>query len=154
MFVTASFTSELYFKTILCLESGEPPRIHNLYELFQRMSADAQANLRKGGMKSNRSKRQFMEEIEDGSRIAWPRDLRTNLIDGADSFELLRYAYEPGINLRFGLGFLPLALRRTVLDIKPDWGEQDVVRFAKVGVKPKPGKSPPSNSKRGPYSSG
>ena len=37
--VLSAFASELYFKTLICIEAGRAPRSHQLYDLFLSLSS-------------------------------------------------------------------------------------------------------------------
>lgn len=122
--VLSVFSSELYLKSLLCLERDEVPDSHNLKVLFEGLQvATRHAIDDLWDIDIRRPEKQaILEKIR-----ALPRgeDLRTDLryaIDvGANSFIELRYFYEKE-HTNFLLQDFPFVLRSAILDRMPTWG--------------------------------
>jgi hypothetical protein len=122
--VLSAFASELFFKCLLCIETGKTPPIHLLFDLFKKLNPETQKVLEKHWNQIAAQRKEILDRI-DVSRGLTPRDLRSNLASGSDGFRLLRYIYEGKQKpFLFGLSDLPIALRNTIAEIRPDWFAQ------------------------------
>jgi HEPN domain-containing protein len=128
-FMTLSaFASELYFKSIIRLETDRTPRGHYLHELFLKVSPTTQRIIEKKWDALVLNRVDILQKLDQAFPHPVPRDLATTLKEGNKGFELLRYAYEPGnAGFRFLLGDLPVALRRAILELQPAWGAPDTL---------------------------
>ena len=122
--VLSVFSSELYLKSLLCLEKGEVPDQHNLKILFEGLNVPTRHAIDDlWDIDIRRPEKQaILEKVR-----ALPRgnDIRTDLryaIDvGANSFIELRYFYEKE-HTNFLLQDFPFVLRNAILDRMPSWG--------------------------------
>jgi hypothetical protein len=124
--VVSAFASELYFKTLIVLDGNQAPRSHDLYDLFSKLSLKAKAQLESRWNPIIRDREEFLKNIEHHT-ASIPRILEDALKEGREGFERLRYIYEGGDPFGFSLGDLPLAIRRTILDLQPSWSPQDTL---------------------------
>jgi hypothetical protein len=124
----AAFVSELYLKCILSIENGKAPKGHYLHDLYMKISPATRSKLNGKWDAIMLSCAASYDRFEKDSGGKMPRDLGSCLKEGNKGFEILRYAYEPG-NAGFGffLNELPIALRRTILEMQPTWGKQDAI---------------------------
>lgn len=123
--VLSALASELYFKCLICIETGKVPDTeHNLKKLFRQINPKHQAviedgwkiQIQKPDMVAN------LDMIEARWGVKVPRDLAWALEAGGHGFVRIRYIYEPeGAKTKFLLGDLPQILRAVVLQVKPDW---------------------------------
>jgi hypothetical protein len=85
-----------------------------------------------------RDREELLKNIDRQESAPMPRALRDALAEGREGFERLRYVYEGGNPFRFALGDLPLALRRTILDLQPSWAQQDKLFLGRTTADPIP----------------
>ena len=121
--VLSAFASELYLKCLLCIETGEVPRGHNLYELFKGLKPETRRRLE--DLWDGEIRRpERMKVIEHIRKLPGGDSLRLDLpyaLDvGADSFIELRYFYEKQSS-HFLLGDFPDLLRKVTLERLPGW---------------------------------
>lgn len=121
--VLSAFASELYLKTLICIETGDAPRGHDLLALFEALrvetrheidglwDSDIRSPLKKGVLEK-------LQATECGKDVRY--DLRYALKIGAKGFEMMRYFYE-NENSYFLLVDLPRILRRAILNRHSDW---------------------------------
>jgi hypothetical protein len=122
--VLSVFASELYLKSLLCLESGEVPEQHNLKILFDGLSVKTKhaiddlwdTDIRRPEKLATLEK---VRALPDGEKIR--TDLRFAIDVGANSFIELRYFYEKERSF-FLLQDFPFVLRSAILDRMPSWG--------------------------------
>ena len=119
--VLSSFASELYFKCLICLESGNLAKGHGLYKLFLKLSAATQRLIESEWDALNRERADALDQLDRSRGQVTSRDLRSNLREGNKGFEQLRYAYEPTGPFTFNLDGLPIALQRAILQLHPEW---------------------------------
>ena len=136
--VVSAFASELYFKTLIALEGRQPPRSHDLHDLFLEISPTIQGHLEGRWNPITRDREELLKNIDREESAPIPRVLRDAIAEGREGFERLRYVYEGGSAFRFGLSDLPLALRRTVLDLQPSWAQQDGLFLGRTSTDPIP----------------
>jgi hypothetical protein len=135
--VVSAFASELYFKTLIVLDGNQAPRSHDLYDLFSKLSPKAKAHLESRWNPIIRDREELLKNIEHHT-ASIPRILEDALKEGREGFERLRYIYEGGDPFRFSLGDLPLAIRRTILDLQPSWSPQDALFLGRTPSDPIP----------------
>jgi hypothetical protein len=121
--VLSAFASELYLKSLLCLESGNVPQTHNLKALFRGLSPDAKRRLEK--LWEDYNKLPNRQKVLDAIRkLPVGHEVRTDLgyaLDvGADAFREIRYIYETGKSF-FLLGDFPNLLRQVIVERMPWW---------------------------------
>jgi hypothetical protein len=133
--VLSAFTTELFLKCLICLETTKTPQGHHLFELFQQLKPDIQGKIihlwdtlvipvRDPEWKLIETSRNF-------SAGRFKRDLPGALSDSSRAFEEIRYAYEPGSrNSNFNVIDLPRILHRVILEMKPEW--QNLGREVKI----------------------
>jgi hypothetical protein len=123
--VLSVFASELYLKSLLCLEKDEVPDQHNLRILFNGLNVNTKhaiddlwdTDIRRP------EKLAVLERVRalpGGERLR--TDLRFAIDVGANSFIELRYFYEKEQSF-FLLQDFPFVLRNAILDRMPSWGE-------------------------------
>ena len=123
--VLSAFASELYFKSLLCLETGDVPQTHNLKALFRAVSADARKRLETlwDAYNSEPTRVKALDLIRaspGGHELRL--DLAYALDVGADAFREIRYIYESG-NTIFLLSDFPNLLRQVILERMPWWAQ-------------------------------
>jgi hypothetical protein len=136
--VVSAFASELYFKTLIGLEGKKLPRSHDLQDLFSELSPKMQRYLENRWDPITRDREELYKNIDRQEGTPIPRALRDAIAEGREGFERLRYVYEGGSAFRFVLSDLPLALRRTVLDLQPSWAKQDKLFLGRTPTDPIP----------------
>jgi HEPN domain-containing protein len=124
--VLMAFSVECFLKTILLLDKGSFLRSHNLIELFD----DIGDENRKAISDFND---QFVAACPHAQKIKKKNpnakyDIRTLLRDSAESFKDIRYMWENEhkfIPATFGWGLdgVLFALRKRILEIRPEWKE-------------------------------
>jgi hypothetical protein len=134
----SAFAAELYFKTLLALEGKALPKWHWLLDLFLKLSSENQQIVEQKWDLIERDREEFLKNIDRQEQTPIPRNIRDALTEGNKGFEQIRYVYEGGKSFRFVLGDLPLALRRTILDLQPSWGKRDEVFLGRTSADPIP----------------
>jgi hypothetical protein len=119
--VLSAFCSEIYFKCLICVETGKVVQGHYLHELFLSLSPPTQKILEDAWDSIVVERAEILDRLDKQMSPPIPRDLRSNLKEGNRAFQQLRYIYEGGENFRFLLSDLPLALRQTVMKVRPEW---------------------------------
>lgn len=121
--VMSAFASELYLKTLICIETGSSSRGHNLERLFNKLRVATRHEIDglwdtdiRSPLKSSVIRK--LQATDRGKNIRF--DLRYALKAGADDFEFMRYFYEKE-NMHFLLADFPDILRRAILKRHPDW---------------------------------
>ena len=115
-----AFCCELFLKCLLAVRSNEHPREHKLNILFNALPSQDQDSV------EQHYKRLSAGDTKHGNAgeksPSKSNELRDFLADGADVFELIRYWYESPFPDRRGDFHYPiLAIRATILEIRPDW---------------------------------
>jgi hypothetical protein len=136
--VISAFASELYFKTLIALAGKKPAWGHDLKDLFSGLSPKMQGHLENRWNPIVRDREELYKNIDRQERAPIPRALPDAITEGREGFERLRYIYEGGDPFRFILSDLPLALRRTILDLQPSWGQQDGLFLGRIEGEPIP----------------
>ena len=119
--VMSAFASELYFKTIHCIDSGLVPPEHDLRSLYNSLPP-MRRQLIKALWDENIAKNTELLDNHDkaqGQKI--PRDLDSALRDCNRAFEQMRYSYEDPTSIKFYIIDLPRILRSAILEIQPTW---------------------------------
>jgi hypothetical protein len=121
--VIGALTIELFLKCLICIETGEVPRGHDLKELFDRLGPSIRSRIQNSwdtGIAIHRAKE--WDDLENSLGIKMPRDLPSALAVGSKAFERIRYSYEGGTqDLQYYLQDLPLLLGRVILEMRPEW---------------------------------
>jgi hypothetical protein len=122
--VLSVFTSELYLKCLLCVETGIVPDTHNLKALFKRLQPVTRRALEDlWDMEVRLPHRQkvldLIRTMPEGKNLR--ADLIYALDVGANSFIELRYFYEKN-KAFFLLDEFPNMLRKVILNRFPAWG--------------------------------
>jgi len=128
MMVLTAFSCELLFKCLIAIEkNGETVPSHLLLDLFDLISPDVQARIEQhwDGIQAQRKEMLDAIEKKEGKPIA--RDIRSNLKEANDLFRQVRYFYESPPAFGFYIGDLPIALHRTICDLKPEWISPPIV---------------------------
>lgn len=122
LIVLGALTTELFLKCLICIETGDKPRGHNLRELFDQLNAATRAriqNMWDSGIALRRRKE--WDEIERFG-LKMPRDLPSALAKGSNAFERIRYSYEENTEgLHYYLEDLPPLLEGLILEMKPEF---------------------------------
>jgi hypothetical protein len=123
------FSSELFLKALICIETGHIPRGHHLLRLFNALSAKTRKRITEMWDAYAIRHADRWPEIEAiiGSPVA--RDLLTALRLGSKTFELARYYYEGREEFQFYIGALPYMLGSVAFELKPDWSKHAAQSF-------------------------
>jgi len=124
--VLSAFTTELFLKCLICLETGLTPQGHHLFELFEQLTPATRAkiiHLWDTHIVPHREPEwKFIESKQYSGAKKFQRDLPGALSDSSRAFEKIRYSYEPNSqDGDFNIGDLPRILRRVILEMKPEW---------------------------------
>ena len=125
--VISAFTTELFLKCIVCIETALTPRGHHLFELFGQLRPETQAkiiHLWDTQIIPKRDPEWKMIEKSQFSIRPFKRDLPGALSASSYAFEKIRYSYEPGSKEGdFNVGDLPRVLHLVILEMKPEWAK-------------------------------
>jgi HEPN domain-containing protein len=120
--VLGALTVEMFLKCLVSIESGDVPRIHNLRELFGKLSLPTRSRIQQGWDEIAAHRAEQWNQLEERLGIAMARDLPSALAAGADPFRQIRYSYEGNTDrLQYYIHDLPQLLGKIVLEIKPEW---------------------------------
>jgi hypothetical protein len=124
--VLSAFTTELFLKCLICLETNLTPQGHHLFELFEQLKPATQDKIvhlwNTHIIPVRGPEWKFIENSQYGGTKKFKRDLPGALSDSSRAFEKIRYSYEPGSqNGDFNIIDLPRILRRVILEMKPEW---------------------------------
>ena len=136
--VLSAFTTELFLKCLVCIETSLTPQGHHLFELFEQITPITQdkiIHLWDTQIIPHRDPEwKFIESKQYSGDRKFSRDLPGALSDSSRAFEQIRYSYEPNCKeADFNIIDMPRVLRRVILEMKPAWA--DLGR----DVKPVPG---------------
>jgi hypothetical protein len=120
--VTAAFASEIFLKCLICVETGKSVTGHNLKKLFDALTPATRKIVTDKWDRVMVGRKEVIDTLERNSGQRVPRDLNAVLKESADTFVILRYAYEPGRDFRSLISDLPIPLKETILQIRPEWG--------------------------------
>ena len=123
-----AFTSELYLKCLLCIETGTFATGHDLKKLF---GAVKNPQIRKRIEELwdihiwEQHRLEVLQRLEaEIAHTAVPRNLSWALDAGSHAFEEARYLYETEKpDLKFILSDLPGILRTAILELQPNWSQ-------------------------------
>jgi hypothetical protein len=125
--VVSAFTTELFLKCLICLETTLTPRGHHLFELFEQLKPATQQRmiaLWNTHIIPHRDPEWKFIETSLGGKERFKRDLPGALSASSRAFEAIRYGYEPETkNSDFNIIDMPRILRRVILEMKPEWAE-------------------------------
>lgn len=121
MVMCASFSLELYLKSLVLLESGTAERGHNLETLFFKVSPASQDAIRK-----NYEKKRLVQDAMFAASNVPPlpkADFDFVLHASAEAFESFRYAYEGIVKDQTGwlAGPLGECVRERIIELHRDW---------------------------------
>jgi hypothetical protein len=122
LIVLSAFTTELFLKCLICIETGSAPREHDLKELFELLSEATRARIQScwDNEVAPRRREEWDNLERDGLKIA--RDLPAALAKGTNAFKRYRYSYEGDTDgLHYYLEDLPALLERLILEMKPEF---------------------------------
>jgi hypothetical protein len=120
--VMGAFTIELFFKCLICLETGEVPHCHDLRELYDKLSLSTQSRIMEGWDKIAAHRASEWDNFEKDAGLTIARDLPSALTAGSKAFEQIRYGYEQfDGELQYYLQDLPNLLGYILLQMKPEW---------------------------------
>lgn len=129
--VLSALCTELFFKCLVCIETGLTPQGHYLFDLFEQLEPNTQKEITHlwdtqivparephwGIIEVN-----LRKEAPGRPQIIFKRDLPSALAAANRSFERMRYSYEPdSIQHSFYIGDMPRVLRHTILARQPEW---------------------------------
>jgi hypothetical protein len=121
LIVLTALASELFLKCLICIETGNTSRGHNLGALFDQLSEMTRARIQERWEGEVAFRRR--EEWDNLQRFGldMPRDLISALAKGGSAFERYRYSYEGNTEgLHHYLEDLPALLERLILEIRPE----------------------------------
>jgi hypothetical protein len=119
--VLGALTTELFLKCLICIETGNIPRDHDLKKLFDKLSTGTCTRIQ------NLWESVVMRRTEEWDRyeefgLKMPRDLPSALAKGSEAFKRTRYSYEENTEgLHWYLEDLPTLLEELILEMKPDY---------------------------------
>lgn len=121
MVMCASFSLELYLKSLVLLESGAAERGHNLETLFSKVSPDSQHAIR-----ANYEKKRAEQDAMFAAAKVPPlpkTDFDFVLHASAEAFENFRYAYEGIVKDQTGwlAGPIGESVRKRIMELRPEW---------------------------------
>jgi len=124
--VLSAFTTELFLKCRICLETTLTPQGHHLFELFEQLRPATRSrmiHLWDTHIVPHRDPEwTFIEKTQYGGGNRFKRDLPGAISDSSRAFEKIRYRYEPESKVStFNIVDLPRILRRILLEGKPEW---------------------------------
>jgi hypothetical protein len=123
--VLSAFNCELFFKCLICIETGLVPPGHHLDELFEQLSLETRARIEhiwKSEIVPMRDPMWTKIEEEFGDGETLKRDLPSAIRAGRRAFEKMRYGYEPDSkDTQFYISDLPRLLYYVILEKKPAW---------------------------------
>lgn len=120
--VLGALTTELFLKCMICIETGNASRGHNLRTLFDQITPKSRARIQSLWDSEIATRRQQEWDKRAKFGLDVPRDLPSALAKGSDAFERLRYSYEGNTEgVHYYLDDLPALLERVILEMKPDF---------------------------------
>jgi HEPN domain-containing protein len=120
--VLGALTIELFLKCLVFIESGDVPRIHNLRELFGKLSLPTRSRIQQGWEEIAAHRAEQWSQLEGRLEIAMALDLLSALGAGDDCFQQISYSYEVKTGrLQYYIHDLSQLLGKIVLEIKPEW---------------------------------
>lgn len=119
--VMSAFASELYFKCLICAETGVAPRGHALFPLFQKLERISQAAINNRWNERLVIRESKIRDLEKSMGRPIPRLLEETLSQSSNSFEEARYLYQEEPGYYSDIGDLPMVVRSAINDLKPSW---------------------------------
>jgi hypothetical protein len=113
--VLSAFTSELFLKALVCLDTGSIPQGHHLDRLFRMLALDTRKAIKAGWDAYTPSQENTYRALEAELGRPIPRDLGSALRAGSRSFIELRYMYEGTPKSEFHILDLPEILHRVII---------------------------------------
>jgi HEPN domain-containing protein len=119
--VNSSFSSELYLKCLILIETGNFPHEHHLAKLFDELPDKTKQVIENEWNAETAKRSTVLDEIDRraGGAVT-ARTLTDALSKEGDAFVDWRYAHEPGPLCNFSLSNLPAILRKQILAIRPE----------------------------------
>jgi hypothetical protein len=119
--VNSAFASELYFKALVLIESGQSAKGHDLHKLFKLLRPDTRREIEsrfdaEAGKTGPRDAKRALEIT--GYDLKWR--FEDVIVSSAQAFVDWRYLYEEGANMSFGLIQLPTVLMDIIIERRPD----------------------------------
>jgi HEPN domain-containing protein len=139
--VTSAFALELYLKCLLTIEGAKFGNIHDLWDLFGKLSQARKRKIRAYFAKNSTNLKKYVVGTYKQAGMKAPIiTFAFALKASRKAFPNMRYVFESG--LRTGTGWLADAIlegtRRTILDINPHWEHARQVSPRPVlGVEPR-----------------
>jgi hypothetical protein len=101
--VLSAFASELYLKSLICIETGKAVFGHELQPLFKKLSGVSQKNIedRWNAFVARPERQRIFAALKALSGETIPTDLDWSLQNGGDGFVELRYIHETDTGPRF-----------------------------------------------------
>jgi hypothetical protein len=122
LIVLDALTSELFLKCLICIETGDTPRGHNLERLFNQLSKATRTRIQSYWDSEISTRRREKWDNFERVGLKVSRDLPTALANGNNAFERYRYSYEGNTqDLHYYLEDLPPLLERLILEMKPEF---------------------------------
>ena len=116
--VMSAFSVELYLKSLILIEKGDPGKIHDLWELFQKLHSDTRSDLSDAYDTKIRNCDIGHFRISKGHYI----DLENDLKMSAKAFAEMRYFSQGKTSeTKFSVGLLGLVIRNHVHALHPEW---------------------------------
>ena len=133
--VVSAFTTELFLKCLINLETTLTPQGHHLFELFDQLKPETQRKIvhlwDSEVIPIRDPEWTFIEKSRNYSHGRFKRDLPGALADSSRAFEEIRYAYEPASKkATFNIIDVPRILRQVILEMKPEW--KNLTRIVKL----------------------
>jgi hypothetical protein len=124
--VLSAFTTELFLKCRICLETTLTPQGHHLFELFEQLRLTTRSRMihlwNAHVIPVRDPEWTFIEKTRYSGGNKFKRDLPGAIADSSRAFEKMRYSYEPGSkDCDFNIIDVPRILRRVILEGKPEW---------------------------------
>jgi len=130
--VCIAFATELYFKALITLETGQnAPIEHRLTRLYHCLSRERQLRMRQLFEEQIDSNPAFKEQHEKARAImkaqgvtTVPRTFEATLNASSKGFEQLRYGYRPGQGFEWLGVDICNAILAVILEVHPEWLNQ------------------------------
>lgn len=122
LIVLDALTCELFLKCLVCIETGNTPRGHDLEKLFSQLSEATRARLQSVWDNEIGTRRRERWDKLERLGLKMARDLPSALANGTNAFERYRYSYEGNTqDLHYYLEDLPALLEGLILEMKPEF---------------------------------
>ena len=121
--VLKAFATEAYLKSLICLEGGDPPRVHDLLALFELVSVESQRLIQKRWNKSSKPALDMLRKQKPKGYNP-PRSLRGALHQSSDAFLDWRYRGDDAVGMGFSIMAFPTFVRERIVQIRPGWAHK------------------------------